>query len=113
VEVREPEVGDIVRTERFGYHHVGVYIGPSPDARCIVHNDRLGEVVFSTWEEFAGGHEVHVHRTGTRSAVEKLAVANRARELVGEKFDLLRFDLTGPQVLADGQPLQAATNQNE
>jgi hypothetical protein len=92
---RGAEVGDIVRVARFGFHHVGVYVGPTQDVPCVVHNDRQGLVVLSTWEEFAGGREVHLHKAVKGGVSERLAIASRARGLIGRKFDLLHFESEG------------------
>ena len=105
-------MGDIVRISRLGFYHVGIYVGPTQDVRvfcpvrvligagkvgnsfeaCIVHNDRRGKVVLSTWDEFAGGREVHLHKAVKGGVPERLAIASRARGLVGSKFDLLHYE---------------------
>jgi hypothetical protein len=90
------ELGDVVRIEWFGHHYVGIYVGPTREGRCIVHNDRRGAVILSRWEEFASGHTVYVCKAAAASGSDRVAIAKRARELIGRNFDLLQFQTEGP-----------------
>ena len=89
------QVGDMIRINRVGYSHVGIYVGErfvGGQAGNIVHNDKFGGVVLSTLEQFAGGALVNLHKPATGDYFEREAIANRAIFLIGKEFDLLAFN---------------------
>jgi len=87
------EVGDIIRIVRFGYNHVGVFVGSQDfDGRCVVHNCKGGGVVLSSLAEFADGTQVYMHQKASGNIFDREAIARRAIALVGTKYDLLSFN---------------------
>jgi len=107
------QTGDLIRVQRLGYVHVGVYVGPSWDRRDVVHNDKWGGVVLSTLAEFAGGAPIELHKSANCGYHERRAIAERAKALIGRKFDLLSFNCEHAASLAlsgqsESPQLQAA-----
>jgi len=87
------KVGDVIRIQRFGYQHVGVYVGPRTlDGQDVVHNGKGLGVVLCTMSEFAEGKDVYLHKEAQGDARERECIAQRALGLIGEKFDLLNFN---------------------
>jgi hypothetical protein len=78
--------------QRFGYGHVGVYVGPSWDGRDVVHNDKGGGVILSTLAEFAAGAAIELHKPANSGYHQRQAIAQRAKALIGRKFDLISFN---------------------
>lgn len=88
-----PQIGDMIRVSRVFYNHVGIYAGARGfDGRCVVHNDKNGGVVFSTLAEFSGGAPVHLHKAATGNYHERMEIADRAFSLIGQKFNLVKFN---------------------
>ena len=80
------EVGDVVRINRFGYWHVGVYVGQRGfRGECVVHNRKGYGVVLSTLAEFSAGTEVFMHQKASGSYFEREQIAQRALSLVGKQ----------------------------
>ncbi|MDE2102160.1 MAG: lecithin retinol acyltransferase family protein [Patescibacteria group bacterium] len=87
------EIGDVIRINRIGYQHVGVYVGPSWFDRCdVVHNRKNGGVELTTLAEFSSGRQVFIHQKAVGDGKERQQIAQRARQLVGKKYDLLTFN---------------------
>lgn len=88
------QVGDELRVvSPLGVLHSGVYVGPrGPNDEDIGHNTKWGEVELVTLEEFAGGRPVQVIESPARTWWEAERIADRARSLLGRRYDLLRFN---------------------
>lgn len=86
-------VGDAIRIERFGYNHVGVYVGQRRGIEdAVVHNDKGIGVVLCTLSQFADGKVLHLHNASQGNEFEREQIAERALSLLGKKFDLITFN---------------------
>ena len=87
------EVGDIIRVDRVGYKHVGVYVGPRGfTSDCVVHNSKGGGVILSDFVTFSGGTPIFIHQKATGNYYQREIIARRALALLGKKYDLLTFN---------------------
>ena len=87
------EIGDVIRIDRPGYKHVGVYVGTRWfDRRDVVHNRKGGGVELTTLAGFSGGSEIFIHQKATGDYRQRQDVAKRAMQLLGTKYDLLTFN---------------------
>jgi hypothetical protein len=87
------EVGDMIAVNRIGYKHVGIYVGQhSYGNRCVIHNAKGNGVILSTFQEFAGGDSVFIHQKAAGNYFERHAIAKRALSLLGQEYDLLKFN---------------------
>jgi hypothetical protein len=87
--------GDMIRVNRLIYNHVGIYVGRRfSDERIdgVIHNDKFGGVVVSTLADFSCGAAVQLHKPATGDYFEREAIVERAFSLIGQKFDLLKFN---------------------
>ena len=83
----------MIAVKRFGYTHVGIYVGPRTlDGRDVVHNDKSKGVVLATLADFSGEAAVVLHKPATGDYFQREATANRAFSLIGKEFDLFRFN---------------------
>jgi hypothetical protein len=93
MQIYTPQIGDKIAVKRFGYVHVGIYVGPRTiDGREVVHNDKGNGVVFSSLADFSSGGEVFLQKRATDNYFEREAIANRAFSLIGKNFDLFNFN---------------------
>lgn len=86
------EVGDMIAAQRVGFKHVGVYIGPQPDGRDVIHNNKFGGVALCTFAEFANGDSVSIHQKAKGGWFERHAIVRKAHSLIGQKYDLFTFN---------------------
>jgi len=86
------ETGDIIGVAKFGYRHVGVYAGPRFDRRDVVHNNKFGGVVLSSFAEFSGGSPVYIQQKASGDYFDREIIKQRALSLLGKKYDLLLFN---------------------
>ena len=89
------EVGDIIRIDRFGYKHVGVYVGSrwfSFGVGDVVHNRKGGGVELTSLAQFSDGCDVFIHQKATGDHFQRQLIAQRAMQLIGTKYDLLTFN---------------------
>jgi hypothetical protein len=86
------EMGDMIRIQRFGYSHIGIYVGWMRGRNCVVHNDKFGGVVLSTLEEFSDNQPVHIHKKAPDDYFVRTMIKGRAMALLGKKYDLLTFN---------------------
>ena len=87
------QIGDIIQINRFGYQHVGVYIGRHGQIiHAVVHNRKGEGIVVSSYEEFAAGLEVQIRQQATIPLHERGIIVQRALSLVGTKYDLINFN---------------------
>lgn len=88
-----PEIGDIIQVNKFGYQHVGVFVGPrGADSRCVVHNCKGNGVVLSHFQDFANGSPVFIHQKANGNYFQREEIARKALALLGKKYDLLTFN---------------------
>jgi hypothetical protein len=88
-----PQIGDKIAVKRFGYTHEGIYVGQGAfHGRDVVHNDKGGGVVLTTFAEFSRGSPVYLSKRVTENYFQQQAIANRAFSLIGRKFDLFTFN---------------------
>jgi hypothetical protein len=93
-------LGDKCWVQLFLKKHYGICTGLGPDGRLwFVHNTPGGGVVHTTQDEFAGGGAIEVEQ---RAWGQGAAVAQRARNLVGQRYDLLTFNCEHAANLAAG-----------
>lgn len=89
----ELQIGDMIRVDRVGYSHVGIYTGSSwfggPD---VIHNNKGGGVERTTLAQFSGGSPVILHRRVTQNYFEQLQIVRRAESLIGKAYDLILFN---------------------
>jgi hypothetical protein len=87
------EVGDMIGVTRFGYTHVGIFVGPRRfDGYDVVHNDKGNAVILSSQADFAQGSPIQIWKKASGNIFEREAIANRALALLGRRFDLLMFN---------------------
>ncbi len=85
--------GDKIQVQRFLYRHVGIYLGPRLDGRCVAHNDKkTGVVILSTFEKFLGGSAVSIEIPAPADSFARTQVVQRALSLLGTKYDLWKFN---------------------
>jgi len=83
----------MIRINRLGYQHVGIHVGPRGfDGRCVLHNSKGQGVVLATLNEFSGGSPIFIQRKATGNFYEREAIAARAMSLLGQKYDLIKFN---------------------
>ena len=88
-----PQIGDMISIDRFGYKHVGIYVGMrGHGANDVVHNDKGGGVVVASLADFSKGATIHLHKAASGDYFQREAIASRAFSLVGRKFDLFTFN---------------------
>lgn len=58
----------------------------------VVHNDKFGGVVKSSWAEFSKGSPVYIHRKAAGNYFDRQAITQRALSLLGMKYALLDFN---------------------
>ena len=98
-------VGDkIWRRGPLDVKHYGVYVGPrGPRGEDVVHNEKLGGVVWTFLDDFAAGRPVYVETRAAPGDAEN--VVHRAVALIGRRFDLLLFNCEHAATAAqEGQP---------
>jgi len=89
----EIEVGDIIHIQKFGYQHVGVFIGQHGfNPLCVIHNAKADGVIMSSLVEFSEGDEIFIRHKATGNHYERMNIAQRALSLLGTKYDLIKFN---------------------
>lgn len=87
------QIGDMIRIERFGYNHIGIYVGRrNYSEACVVHNCKGRGVMLSTLEEFSGNSPIFLHQQATVQHHERELIAQRALALLGTQYDLINFN---------------------
>jgi hypothetical protein len=87
------EIGDMIAVRRFGFRHVGIYVGPRHlGGACVVHNCKGKGVILSTLSDFSGNSQVFIQQKATGNFYEREMIAQRALSLLGTKYDLIKFN---------------------
>lgn len=88
------QIGDkIQRQGPLGTFHVGIYLGWDGFGReWVIHNAKGGEVAETPLEAFAAGLPVTVRNPAPVAWYAQQQIAQRARSLLGKKYDLLNFN---------------------
>jgi hypothetical protein len=87
------QIGDMIRIDRPGYKHVGVYVGPQwPSQQDVIHNQKGGGVKMINFAEFSDGCAVFIHRKAIGDHFQRQQIVQRALQLIGTKYDLLKFN---------------------
>ena len=83
----------MIGVTRFGYTHVGIYVGRRRFDGCdVVHNDKGNAVILSSQADFAQGSRIQIWKKASGNGLEREAIANRALALLGRRFDLITFN---------------------
>jgi hypothetical protein len=87
------QIGDMIRIDRPGYKHVGVYVGAQwPPQWDVVHNQKGGGVNLTSLAEFSDGCPVFIHQKAQGNHHQRQQIVQRALQLIGTKYDLLKFN---------------------
>lgn len=105
-DMSEFEVGDRLRT-RHTYWHEGIYVGPrGPNGESVVHNDfDAKQAIISHPEGFTRkGRPIYLAKRTPAERREE--VAERAMQMLGTKFDIVRFNCQHfASYVQDGEPV--------
>lgn len=88
------QTGDMIqRPGPLRTDHVGIYLGRDAWGRqWVIHNAKSGFVHEDLLEMFAAGLPVALKSRVARNSYEQRLIVERARSLLGQKYDLLNFN---------------------
>ncbi len=87
------EIGDVIAVNRPGYKHVGVFVGlRGYRGETVVHNCKGDGVMLSTLDEFADGANIYLRQKADGDYRQREKIARRALNLIGKKYNLLKFN---------------------
>jgi len=87
------QIGDMIRIDRPGYKHVGVYVGAQwPSQWDVIHNQKGGGVKLISLAAFSDGCPVFIHQKTQGDHYQRQQIVQRALQLIGTKYDLLNFN---------------------
>jgi hypothetical protein len=86
--------GDAIgRPGPFGTVHLGIFVGTDHAGRAwVIHNDKNEFVKWDLLETFADGQSVSFLKRVARNWQEQDLIISRAQALLGQKFDLWKFN---------------------